>query len=280
MSWVAIAKKDVQDSVRSKTIWALIAVFLLLMIGLAWLTSPGKITDTETLLAAIGGAFLFGILFFVPIMGLVISIKSIIRERESGTINLLLSLPHTRLEMIIGKFVGRSVVLTIAILATFLPSVGYIFLQADSAPMFELGAFLFATMLFGLMFVGIGVGFSALVNSETQAAVAGILLFFALYLWPFIIDQLGITVGDFVSRFWLLFMFADMMLAMFSLKHEEIPDASVVALDDAFEITESLNIVEQSVAIYLQHWFAFIILAIWIVVPLAVGYARFNMSDL
>lgn len=278
MSWVAIAKKDVQDSVRSRTLWALIAVFLLLIVLLANLVVPGDISDTATLLAAISGTFLFGILFFVPLMGLIISIKSVVRERESGTINLLLALPHSRRDLVLGKFVGRSIVLSIAIVATFLPATLYILVQADITPIFEMFAFLLSTILFGMMFVGIGVALSALVNSETQAAISGVVIFFLLYLWPVIFDQLGISISDFVARFWLFSMFIDMLLALFSLRHSDIPNASLVAWDNA-QIDE-FGAITIDVAVYMQHWFVFIILAIWIAVPLGIGYFRFDSIDL
>ena len=32
--------------------------------------------------------------------------------------------------------------------------------------------------------------------------------------------------------------------------------------------------------VYLEHWVAFLILAVWIVVPLAIGYWRFGRTDL
>jgi ABC-2 type transport system permease protein len=36
----------------------------------------------------------------------------------------------------------------------------------------------------------------------------------------------------------------------------------------------------ESAAFYMQNWFVFIILVAWIVVPLAIGYARFSRIDL
>ncbi|PSP36921.1 hypothetical protein BRC66_07640 [Halobacteriales archaeon QH_2_66_30] len=171
MSWTAIAKKDLQDSIRSRTLWATIGIFLGLILLLSWLFTDGS--GEETFIAAAGFTFLIGVLFFIPMAGLLLSVKSIIRERNSGTINLLLSLPHTRGEMIVGKFVGRSVVMVVTVLAGFLPALLYIFVQADEAGFTQLLTFLFALSVFGVMWVGIGIGLSALVNSETQATIAG-----------------------------------------------------------------------------------------------------------
>lgn len=266
MSWQAIAKKDFQDSVRSRTLWAIIALFLLVIGGIAYLEMDSGGNATEVI---IGGTLVFGILLFVPLAGLFISVKSIVRERESGTINLLLSLPHSRGEMILGKFLGRAGVLSAATLIGFLPAIVLILVEGD-LPLQDLLAFMLVSILFGIMFIGIGVGFSALVNTETQATVGGIAIFFLLYLWPLITDQLlglvDYSLPDFAARFWLFLMFGDMMEALAS-EGAGMTAASGVTL-------------ESSVPFYMQNWFVFVILALWIAVPLAIGYYRFENTDI
>lgn len=274
MSWLAIAKKDIKDSIRSRGLWGLIAVFFVLIALLTWFTMPDNASGEDSLLAAAGLTFVFGLLFFVPLSGLFLSVKSIVRERESGTINLLLSLPHSRGDMIVGKFLGRSAVMAITVVAGFLPSLLFILIRADEAGVPDFLAFLAAVVLFGIMFVGIGVGFSALVNSETQATVAGVGLFFVLFLWLPIINNLGLDLPDFFSRFYLLFMFIDLWI---TLAEVDPTGASIVELGNAFDPNTEAT---ESVAVYMQNWFAFVILALWTLVPLVIGYVRFNSTDL
>jgi ABC-2 type transport system permease protein len=275
MSWQAIAKKDIQDSIRSRGLWGLIALFLVLIGLLTWLTMPDNLSSEDSFLAAAGLTFILGLLFFVPLSGLFLSVKSIVRERESGTINLLLSLPHSRSDMVIGKFLGRSTVMTVTVLAGFLPSLLFILIQVDEAAITDVLSFMVAVVLFGIMFVGIGVGFSALVNSETQATIAGVGLFFLLFLWLPIINNLGLDLPTFFERFYLLFMFADMLTV---LTEGGLTEPSVVKIGDG--VFQSGTGTTESVAPHLQGWFAFVILALWILVPLAVGYYRFNTTDL
>jgi ABC-2 type transport system permease protein len=243
------------------------------------LLSPGGDGD-ETLLVSAGLSFFLGILFFVPLAGLFISIKSIVREKESGSINLLLSLPHTRLDMVLGKFVGRAVVLTVAILAAFGPASIYLLAVGGGTGVYELFALLLSIMFFGLIFVGVGIGLSALVNSETQALVVGVTIFFLLFLWVPILNQLGINAPDIVSRFWLVFMFIDFFLVLLSLNDPDIANASVVRYDDIIVDDGFDSVTIPSQDIWLQHWFVFVILALWIVVPLGIGYYRFKSQDL
>jgi len=271
MSWTAIAKKDVQDSVRAKTLWGVIAVFFLLIGGLTYLVvdSAGAQEDVLEILA--GFTFFFGIGLFVPIAGLLLSIKAIARERESGTINLLLSLPHSRGDMVVGKFLGRTAVMAIATIVGFIPALLIVLLEVeDGRGLATILVFLLVAVLIGMMFVGIGVGLSALVNSETQATVGGISIFFLRYLWPFIFNQMlclfDTELPEFAERFWLFNMFLDMANAL-------APEGD--GFGGASNATSSID-----PGIFMQNWFAFVILALWIVVPLGIGYARFDNMDL
>jgi ABC-2 type transport system permease protein len=289
MSWQAIAKKDFQDSVRSKVLWGIIVLFALLIGGIAYLVVDSGVSEGNEAIVGflITGVFGVFVLFFIPITGLFISIKSVVRERESGTINLLLSLPHSRGEMIFGKFLGRAAVMTITIILGFIPALALLIFQTNIPPT-ALVVFLFATILFGLMFVGIGVGFSALFNSETQGTVGGIVLFFGLYTWQTLTNLLlGVVdyeLPDFAGRFGLTQMLNDMFVALTpaSAFPAEFPD-SRLGLTGGSAVTGSLEgntVVFDAGAFYMQNWFVFVILLLWIAVPLAIGYARFSRIDL
>jgi ABC-2 type transport system permease protein len=102
-----------------------------------------------------------------------------------------------------------------------------------------------------------------------------------MYLWFPILNQLGLNPPDFIVRFWLFAMFLDFFLLLLSFQDPEIPDASIVAYDNinADAIGEGGNLIE-SQAFFLQHWFVFIILAVWLLVPLGLGYLRFKNQDI
>lgn len=281
MSWQAIAKKDFQDSIRSRTLWAVLALFFLAIGGLTYIVT-GDLSSEGGFVAVVGSTLVFGILLFIPLTGLFISVKSIVRERESGTINLLLSMPHSRGEMIIGKFLGRSAVMALAVVVGFIPAVTILSVETDIGAGSIL-VFLLIPVLFGLMFVGIGIGFSALFETETQASIGGIAIFFALYLWRTalgqVFDLFDASVPEFLQRFYLVDMFLDMSDAL-------VPDGRGLTAPSRVTSTSELTeggidvVYPDSVAFYMQNWFVFVILALWIVVPLAIGYYRFNRIDL
>ncbi|WP_290809918.1 ABC transporter permease subunit [Halovivax sp.] len=288
MSYRAVAKKDFQDGIRSKLLWGLVALFVLSIAGFSLIasrgaTSPGE--DELFLIGVLGVSAVLAITILIPLTGLVVSIKSIVRERELGSIKVLLSLPHTRGEVIVGKFIGRSGLLTAAILSGFVPAALIVLVHFGTLPVYEYVAFVLVTLLFGTVFVAVGIGMSSLVSTETRANVAGFGFFILLYFWDSIFGwingQLGLFSGDaerLVFRFDLFVVFWDSLMALLSIRYDEIPNASAVAYGETFQTDLAGEAASQP--FYLQHWFAFVILALWIAVPLAIGYRRFERTDL
>lgn len=280
---VKIAKKDIRDGIRSKLLLGLIALFVLIMGGFSALSARGS--GADDLLALLGFASILVVIVLVPVTGLVVSFKSITRERESGSLNVLLSLPFTRTDVFFGKFIGRSTLLITAILAGFVPA-GIILLLATSEPfVWEYTALVLVTILFGIIFVAFGVSLSAVLQTETQATIGGIGAFVLLYFWNnifnFINSELSLLSGDallLVQRFALFNVFLDSLLALFSLNDGDSPNASWVVLEQGFGQPEQAEVASQP--FYLQHWFAFVILALWITIPLAVAHYQFNRTDL
>ncbi|MFT4931912.1 MAG: ABC-2 type transport system permease protein, partial [Natronomonas sp.] len=122
MSMVAVARKDFQDAVRSRSLWTLSVVF----VGLAMLTTYMYIEFPEMLggeeeLSGVGlGLFLAGIAsLFIGLTAIVITYKALAGERELGSMKLLLGLPHTRRDVVFGKVLGRTATLAIPIVVGF-----------------------------------------------------------------------------------------------------------------------------------------------------------------
>lgn len=290
MSYAAVAKKDFQDGIRSKMLWALMALFIVSIAGFAlWVVlqdaNVGGGGGGAGL--ALGFSTVLAVLFLVPVTGLVVSIKSVVRERELGSMKILLSLPHTRGEVIVGKFLGRTGLLTAAILAGYLPAAILFAVGVDGFPLRDFVAFTVVTILFGLTFVAVGLGASALTKTETQATVTGFVVFVGMYAWTWVFGRINSSLdllsGDMlllVERFWMFYLYTDLTLAISSLWENNVPSASVVAYGGATINPETGNIAVDSQPFYLQHWFSFVILALWIAVPLAIGYWRFERADL
>lgn len=189
MSWEAIARKDFQDSIRSLWVLGLSVLFVVVFVVPAYFigresdviaSQVGQETITSDAFIDILSSF---IAFFIPIVAIVLAYASIAGERDSGTIQLLLSLPHSRRDVVLGKFLGRSAVIVLPILIGFLAAAVVFLITPVSLELGNYVAFALLSALLGVVFVGLAVGISAAARSRRQAMLGnvGIYVIFTLF---------------------------------------------------------------------------------------------------
>ncbi|MFW5917789.1 MAG: ABC transporter permease [Halorubrum sp.] len=192
MSLVAIAEKDFQDTVRSRGMLILVALFSVLVAAFAFIVRPtgqGEQFATEMLLSFFVGPFLVTTL--VPLVGVVVGYNAVSGERESGSLKLLLSLPHSRADVVFGKVAGRGAALSLAVFTGFLLPAAVLIVAPVT---FNAGSFLgytiFAAVL-GVVFVAIAVGCSAAASTQRRALIGGIAIYVLfVLLWGAITGQM------------------------------------------------------------------------------------------
>ncbi|MGB9986952.1 ABC transporter permease subunit [Salarchaeum japonicum] len=175
MSWSVIAKKDFQDAMRSRMLWGLTALFVLFMAGMAYLfqvfTESGgtgdPTVDTLGLIAFLSSP----VTLLVPITGLVVGHKAIAGEVESGSAKLLLSLPHSRRDAVVGKVVGRAAVLSLSILVGLVASLLVMVALYDEYTLTSFAIFGVFSLVLGAVYTAIGVGISSLTNDSGRATI-------------------------------------------------------------------------------------------------------------
>ncbi|WP_435151826.1 ABC transporter permease subunit [Haladaptatus sp. DFWS20] len=278
MSWLSVAKKDFTDSRRSKGLLSLISLYVLLLVIIVYFAgeSPqSAMTDVLRLVSLIG-------IFIIPLSALIVAYLAIAGERESGSIKYLLGLPNTRLDLVVGKFVGRSVVVTVGLLLAFgvAAALGVVFL--DSIDVVVFGEFVLLMLFFTITYIGIAVGLSATCGSRSRAMASSVGVFFVFnVLWtvPQISpsrmlryvaeDKLGMTLGPEIYEF----------VFLVSPPYAFQRAAGLVFPDRPIYFSRYIS-PEASIPFYLEEWFMLVILGAWLVIPLAVGYLSFERADL
>ncbi|WP_435063455.1 ABC transporter permease [Halobaculum sp. EA56] len=197
MSLEAVARKDFQDAVRSRWLLGLTAFFVLLVSVVVYLVRPGE-GQTLSTSALLGSIFVRDALVttLIPLIALVVSYNAVVGERESGSLKLLLALPHSRADVVFGKVVGRAGAIAVPV------SVGFLLpaLVAAIGPLsLQVGTFLgyiLLTLLLSSAFVAIAVGFSSAVASNRLAIGGAVGLYFLFVpLWGAIQFPLRLYLG-------------------------------------------------------------------------------------
>lgn len=183
MSWQSVARGDIRHLRRSRMAQAVATLLVLATVGvvvgaivLVGMDPHSPIPLFSDVMLAI--AMILSHL--LPLVALVGSYGAIISERKMGSVRFLLGLPNSRLDAYLGKFVSRSLLVLVPLVAGLLVAgfVGAIAFQQPSLVAF-LGL-LVPTLLYALIFVGFGLTISAAVDTETRAVV-GIVGVFAVF---------------------------------------------------------------------------------------------------
>jgi len=314
-TWYPVAKKEFQDTVRSKLIWLLSAVFIIIFalpafVGLYF--DIGQLAQqqgtTITTDAFFGIATRLGSAL-VPIIAIVVGYASIVGERESGSLKVLLSLPFTRRDVLVGKVVGRSAVVVVPILAAFIISV---IVLVPAGVQVNPGGFLAGTALTALLaavFVSLAVGFSAAARTGRRAIVGtvGIYLYFFLF-WNAFTQAVGTLLRNRLdvgaestlklSLFLKLLNPTQSYQTLVNSALGESPMSARAAMYSgfrAFAVCQqalsgnatmsqagglACNPTNGSLPFYYSDPAVLVYFLLWLVVPLVVGYRLFSAADL
>jgi len=288
----AVARKDFEDAIRSRSLLAVGGVFVVFFAAAAFLFTDGIGAPAQAQGAQLkSNSFLRGLAdvtrLLVPLTGAVVAYASVIGERESGTLKLLLALPHSRLDVLVGKLLGRGAVLALPVSVGLLIAVptfaaaGIQFMAGDYL------LFTLLTVLVGWTFVAIGLGASAAADSSRRAVVATFVPFvvFAL-LWGQIVNRVIGTVGDQLSLgdqslfevYFLLRAINPLEAYKMVASNVGSPQAQLAL----FAPPTRQQYVQQfgDLPVYLTDGAFVTILIGWVVLPVVVGYLVFDRADL
>lgn len=287
MTWLDVARKDYRDAARSKVLWVLSLLYVLLVAGIAYVLVEVVNLPADASTGVLLVSMLSGVSLFVPLIAVAVGYKSIVGERDSGTIKLLLSLPHSRADVVLGKLAGRwGVVFT----ATVIGFAAGALVVAGLLGSFDLGAylsFLAVTLLYAAAYVAIAIAWSTVTGSTTIAAIGafGTFLFFST-VWG-MANNLLVWVVDGYFPFPPVRQPPEWSQFIRQLSPNDaynMATRSVLAVEDAAR-QAAQQAAQQGNApadtpVYLQNEVGFVVLLLWIVVPVGLAYLRFERADL
>jgi ABC-2 type transport system permease protein len=300
MSTLTVAKKDLRNVRRSRALWAGAIFLAVIAVLLAYANQGFNQSDAEAVRSTF--QFLTIVLsLLLPLVALVVSYLAVAGEREGGGIKFLLSMPNTRRDIFAGKLLSR--------LCLVAGGVVFIYLAATSVSLTKHGAFPAAvvfgsfvvTLVYGGIFVNIGVALSASVASRGEAIGLSLAAYFVLvllYIFPVI--RLSNVVQAFHKRVLGMDANPDLYNAIeYTSPYRAYQKATNLAVPEDLAQRPFLDSAANAEAVsqarvsagpaastppelpvYLTDEFSLVVIAVWLVVPLLVGYRTFNHADL
>ncbi|WP_313692076.1 ABC transporter permease subunit [Halorarum halobium] len=289
MSVATLARKDVRDASRSRTVWALTAVFTAFaLLGVSLLAVVGA--GGATALQAVGALTLPSVLL-VPLAAIVVGYVAVVGESRDGSLKLLLGFPVSRAAVLAGKLLGRTAVVAGSIAVAFAVAgvLGVALYGGFSAVRYA--AFTLATVGLGVAFVGFAVGVSAAVDTRGKAlaAAAGAYFLLVLFWQPLVAGIYYVAAGDLPGATvpsWYLFLERLSPTMAYQVLVEATlgvgASASIFSLRPPGAATAPLaeQLGTDAVPAFLSPPVAVVVLGLWTVVPTLLGYLRFRRRDL
>ncbi|SIR92109.1 ABC transporter permease [Natronorubrum thiooxidans] len=299
----AVAKKDFQDAVRSWMFWGLSIFFFVLLVAVT-----GTISYFGEEIAQQGVTTEALVLFVsqitrlvIPLIALILGWKAIAGERETGSIKILLSLPHSRKDVLLGKLIGRSAVLSVSLIVGFALAAIVVAALLGSFDPVDYVSLLVMAIIYGLAYTSIAVSLSSVTRSTTIAGAAMFGVFILFYIvWNAIqtVFQILMNRGTIEGVSYTQEVTGPDGTTQ-QIPMDRLPDWALFidtidpgnAFQNAITVLSSTGSSElgtsypevwfsSDVPFYLQNWFSFIILLLWIVVPIAIALYRFDRVDL
>ena len=207
---LAVAKKEFTDNVRNKWLLVLTAIFLVMTVASSIVAGGGEMGEmdlTVTTLLTLSS-------MLIPVIAIMLGYGTIAGEAESGALSVVLAYPVRRTEVLLGKFIGLSSVITASVVGGFGIAGIIISLATKGGEWRGYIIFMLLTILLGVLYISLSMCFSAILKRKSTALGGGILVFF----WGMIIGTIWIGIylstggsltelysgrGTFPNWFWL-----------------------------------------------------------------------------
>ena len=189
-----LAAKELRDRLRNRWVIAVALVFTVFSLLLTYFggAAQGQVgpRSIETTIASLVSL----VIYLIPLIALLLGFDAVVGERERGSLDLLLAMPLTRLELLLGKYLGLAAALTLSTVAGFALVALLLWRQFGPAALLHYGGFVLSAVLLGLAFLSLALWVSVLARERTRASGLAIVLWFGFVL-VFDLALLGLLVA-------------------------------------------------------------------------------------
>lgn len=173
-----IAAKEFRDRIRNRWLLAVALIFSLFALAIAYFGTAQQgeigfrgIDVTVTSLVSL-------VIYLVPLIALILGYDAIVGEKERGSLELLLSMPITRFEILLGKYLGLAAALASSTVLGFGAGLLPLAASLSSHDVYHYAGFVLSAILMGMAFLSISLLISVMAQDRVRASGVAIALWF------------------------------------------------------------------------------------------------------
>ncbi len=267
-SVIAFARREFRDAIASRWFLLYTLAFTVLAVAVSFMSLAGSGSHGFAGFGRTTAGLLNLIMLVVPLMALIAGAGSIAGERERGTLLYLLAQPISRVELLLGKYIGLALALCCSMCVGFGLSAGVLAWRVGGV---GISAFVMLVVFTcGLALAMLSVGILLSVISRRSGVATGLGLFAWLIL--VFLSDLGLMAGT----------------ILFKLRVQEVFAIGVMNPLQAFKMAVIVNMnasldVLGPVGMYASQtfgsalpWVLALVLGVWTIVPLVIALILFS----
>lgn len=262
-----IAGKEFWDRLRNRWVLAVAVIFTAFALVIAYFGAAQQGTVGFRGMDVTLASLVSLVIYLVPLIALILGYDAIVGERERGSLELLLSLPITRFELLMGKFLGLAGALAFSTLAGFGLAGVLLSYQLGVTALYPYVGFMLSAILLGMAFLSIAVLISVMATDRMRASgiAIGLWFFFVLVYDLLLLGILVLSDKRFSLGFFPVLLYlnpADLfrILNVFGLK----------------EVRELYGLATVLPATLASPWLLASAMVAWVVAPLGIAVWRFK----
>lgn len=277
----SVARKEFKMNLKNRWIILLVLVFVALTVLVSFYGTASAGEDEWRGLRQTVLWMSTYMEYMVPIFGLILGYSSVVREKESGSLSLLLSYPVDRGEVLAGKFLGLWCVLTACISSGLFIGGMIVSTQVEYTVWADYYLFVLSSVILGGVYLSISLLISIIFEDTVSAMSASIfVLFLFSFLWLVGVYAIAeVTFGWEVMktgsapRWYFGLQFFNPVIIWFTLLALNIAPFQDWAME--FGGKEP-----RTTPGFYDTWVMIGILLVWIAVPLLLAEIIFNRQDI
>ena len=266
-----ISKKELMDNIRNKWIIILTIIFTSLTLVVSYFGSIYT-NGWQNLGTTIQGMSNL-VTLLIPIIALMLGYSAINGEIERGSMSSIISLPVSRLEILLGKFFGLGSLLAITIIIGFGFAGIVIGLNVTDVDYLSYLFFILSTVILGLVFLVIALFLSAFFKKRSAAMGSAIFIWFLFnIILPIVLIGILVANSDILDLtnnvpnwYHILNLFNPLQVYTF-----------LINLSTGL----SMNSIPIAFPEYYSTFLMTFILLIWIIFFMFLSYLKFNRRDI
>src|SRR3569832_520490 len=193
-----IASKEFWDRIRNRWVLAVALVFTAFALVIAYFGAAQQGAVGFRSIDLTIASLVSLVIYLIPLIALVLGFDAIVGERERGSLDLLLSMPITRLELLLGKYFGQATTQANTTIAGFGLVAIVLSAKLDLNALYHYFGFMLSSVLLGCAFLSLAVMLSVFAADRTRASGLAIAtwFFFVLVFDLLLLGALVVTGGQ------------------------------------------------------------------------------------